>query len=52
MFELPLKPGDRVIAAFPFRDKVLVITEGGQVLEIRVDDDPWTNEVRLVIQSS
>ncbi len=30
MFEMFLKPGDRVITAFPFRDQVLVITEQGQ----------------------
>ena len=34
---VPLAPGDRVIAAFPWRDKIIVVTENGHVFEIARD---------------
>ena len=50
MFDLPLKPGDRVIASFPFRDQVLVITQWGHVWQIKVEEDPMAGcEIRLVV---
>lgn len=39
MFSLPIERDDRVVAAFPFRDKVVVISESGKVFELRVDED-------------
>ena len=49
MFDLQLKPGDRVIAAFPFRDQVFVVTHWGKVFQILVEEDPSRGEIRLVM---
>ena len=34
---IPLSPGDRVIAAFPWQDKIVVVTEQGRVFQIARD---------------
>ena len=35
----PIVNGDRIIAAFPFRDYVIAITERGKILKIVVNED-------------
>lgn len=37
--QIPMDAHDRVVASFPFRDKVLVITERGKVFVIEVGED-------------
>ena len=48
MLQLPLAYEDRVITAFPYRDRIMVVTEGGQVFEIRVEENEMDESVRLV----
>jgi hypothetical protein len=48
--QIPLINGDRVIASFPHRDKVLVITEFGEVFIIEVGDDFSTGSITVSIQ--
>lgn len=38
MLKLPVEPHDEVVAAFPWRDKVLAITRRGDVFELYVDE--------------
>ncbi len=49
MFELPLKDGDTVICGFPFRDRIVIITEFGKVFQIKVDQDYVADTIRLVM---
>lgn len=46
--QIPLRDGDRVVAAFQFRDYVLVITETGMVFKIKVSNDPFDTRLWLV----
>lgn len=34
--KIPMRDTDRVVAAFPYRDFVLVVTEEGEVFEILI----------------
>jgi len=36
--QLPLTHGDSVVTAFPFRDKVFVITKSGDIWMLQVSD--------------
>lgn len=36
-FDLPLRKGDEVVAAFTVRDVVVIVTRLGEVLELRWD---------------
>ena len=45
--KLPLKVGDRVVAAFPFCDQVYIVTERGHVIEMVIDYDAVHHVTRL-----
>lgn len=36
--QIPLQPGDYVVAAFPFRDQVFIITRHGDVFHMLISD--------------
>jgi len=48
MIRLPLQPHDKVVTSFPWRDKVLVITECGKVFELAIQERDGLTEVRQV----
>jgi len=45
--KIPLEPGDRVVAAFPFRELVMVVTERGAVFKIIISEDPSEEKIWL-----
>lgn len=38
MLQVPLGPADYVVAAFPFRDQVFIITRYGQVFRMLISE--------------
>jgi len=46
--QIPLEPGDRVVAAINFRSEVvLIVTERGAVFELHVGVDPATDRIQI-----
>lgn len=48
--QIPLEPGDTVITAFQFRDKIVVITDMGKVWTIEVGESFNPHEIFLRLQ--
>ena len=44
---LTLAPGDRVVASFPFRDRIVIITEMGCVYEIACEYNGTFDEIQI-----
>ena len=37
--QIPIEPHDRVIAAFPWREYVLIVTESGRLYQLSIKED-------------
>ena len=48
MFTLPVEHYDRIITAFPWRDKVIVISERGAVSELKISEEDGATFIRRV----
>ena len=38
MMKIPLHPGDYVIAAFPFKNQVFIVTKYGSIFRMRISE--------------
>jgi len=47
ILQLPLGNVDRIVAAFPFRDNVFVVTEAGLVFQLTIDEKDGLPVIRL-----
>lgn len=50
--QLPIETGDRVIASFPWRDKVIVITEQGRIYMLECSEGMTLDSLTIRLVSN